>query len=343
MTVTLTRNLYRRPKATNEVEAIGFLATGSVIEIAEKVQGKPVDGIATWYKATDGFYYWGGGVQDLSTVSIKVDHRQQISGIPAEWLTTNGRNVKIAILDTGFFLDHPDLAHLKGKCVISDFGGNNNTDDKAGHGTHVLGLLGAKAAQADGVTGLINEAHFFLYKVILDDVGFLDFFVEAAIEEAIKMEVDIINMSFNVPSKEDSSLHKTIKKAFEKNILLISSAGENANLIQSALVYPSQFDEVISVGEADKEFAQSLSVNLNEKLDFILPFVAQNSCWINDASGLYKKLRGSSMASALVSGVFAACLSNKGSRSGLPVDVKKIAPPFSNSVFNDGKLKIVIP
>ena len=62
MKAILTYSLYRRSKATNEEDAIGYLPAGSVIEVTRIEAGKMLDGISVWFFAEDGFYYWGGGV-----------------------------------------------------------------------------------------------------------------------------------------------------------------------------------------------------------------------------------------------------------------------------------------
>jgi subtilisin family serine protease len=300
-----------------------------------------------WFKDRNGFFYWGGGINELRTSAIdhieKTDYRTLMTNIPSQWLATGGRGIKVAILDTGFFMDHQDLIHMKNTAIVKDFGGNNNTEDRKGHGTHILGLLGAKTSVSDGIMGLIPEAKFFLYKVVRDGVGFLDVFVEQAIDDAVTEEVDLINMSFNVPSNEGSSLHKAIKKAFDKNIFIVASSGENDNLIQNSLVFPAQFERVISVGETDSEFAQSSPMNFNSQLDFIMPFVDQRSCWINDSFGMYRSLKGSSMATSLVTGVLASSMSFKNKNNNPVDDLKAVTSSFSVSIFNDSTLKIVKP
>jgi len=65
MKAILSYSLYRRPKATNEEDAIGYLSAGSVIEVSRIEAGKMLDGISIWFFAEDGFYYWGGGIQNL--------------------------------------------------------------------------------------------------------------------------------------------------------------------------------------------------------------------------------------------------------------------------------------
>ena len=320
----------------------GFEVTES--EIPNKALGK-------WFRDRDGHFYWGGGlsvslreapVTPAATLQA-LDYRTIFSFIPLEWTQTNGRNIKVAVLDTGFNIDHPDLVHLKNSITLADFGVNSNTNDQRGHGTHILGLLGARASGPDGITGLIPEAEFFSYKVIRDGVGILDMFVEAAILDAVDRGVDIINMSFDVPSSENSSLHAAIRKAIDKKILIVASAGENDNLIQGSLVFPSQFKDVISVGEVSIPFSQAVTVAFNNQLDLIMPLVEQRSCWINDSFGLYRNLKGSSMASALVTGILASNMSFTNKTADALGALKNIIPSFSNAIFNDAVLQIIKP
>jgi len=85
MKAILSYSLYRRPKATNEEDAIGYLSAGSVIEVSRIEAGKMLDGISIWFFAEDGFYYWGGGVQFSD---------EQVFG---EWQGLN-REIKLAML-----------------------------------------------------------------------------------------------------------------------------------------------------------------------------------------------------------------------------------------------------
>ncbi|MDP2734632.1 MAG: S8 family serine peptidase, partial [bacterium] len=54
--------------------------------------------------------------------------------------TNKGTGVKVAILDSGIDLDHPDLA-VSG--IVTFVTGTTNGDDDNGHGTLVAGIVGA--------------------------------------------------------------------------------------------------------------------------------------------------------------------------------------------------------
>jgi subtilisin family serine protease len=326
------------------------LEVGTSIDIAQTITGDKVDGNDVWYKTIEGWYVWSGGCEVIGNTEnnkgnelffIGRDYQKLIQGIPDKWFDKNGSCIKVAVLDSGFNLNHPDLQHLKNRAFVQDFGQNGNTTDFSGHGTHVTGLLFAQTRMTDGIKGLIPDAMAYLYKVSKDDIGFIDSFVEAAIEDCIKKEVHIINMSFSVPSSKNSELHSIIQKAIDNNIMVVASAGENKDLIQKNLVYPAQFEKVISVGEADNIFIKALNMPFNSKLDFILPFIEQISCWINDNNGLYKPLKGSSMAAAIITGLLSAIKCSLNNVNPL-LELKNTIPNITSINFSD-ELQITKP
>jgi subtilisin family serine protease len=277
----------------------------------------------------------------LNSTQQLMNYQTIFTQLDRQLFLSEGKNVKIAILDTGFFLDHPDLSHLKSHSVIKDFGGNQSTVDMQGHGTQVLGVMAAKNAQSNIMKGMVPEAEFFLYKVIRENFGFIDSFATKAIHECIEQNVDIINMSFNVPSSENSLFHQAVLQAIANNIKIVAAAGEDANLVQQSFVFPAQFKDVISVGVLSKDFVQDLNLPFNSMLDFVMPFINIKSSWINDASGLYREEKGSSMASALITGILAGMLGSGISAADLISNLKEQALLFNSQIFSEQELQII--
>lgn len=69
------------------------------------------------------------------------------------------------------------------------------------------------------------------------------------INVAIKYNVDIINISIGC-LVGDNDLEKVIKKALDKNIIIIASAG---NYIKNDILYPSKYEGVVAVGSLSKK------------------------------------------------------------------------------------------
>ncbi|MDP3792756.1 MAG: S8 family serine peptidase, partial [bacterium] len=113
---------------------------------------------------------------------------------------TGGAGVKVAILDTGVAISHPDL---KGQVIIcNDFTGTdpfvkNSCDDKNGHGTQVAGIVAANGgSESKGMFGVAPEAKLIVYKVCANDGTCFSDDVASAIRRAVDAEANIIVLSF---------------------------------------------------------------------------------------------------------------------------------------------------
>jgi subtilisin family serine protease len=120
------------------------------------------------------------------------DWSQTISSlpIPAEWLTTQGKDVKVAFVDTGVNFGLPSLVHLNkaghkffagadgfsvAKLTGQDLVGEAFGVAGLGHGTLYASLLAGKSPDPvpldrDLVTGIANAANYYIIKAT-DETG----------------------------------------------------------------------------------------------------------------------------------------------------------------------------
>jgi len=66
---------------------------------------------------------------------------------PTQTTPYTGKGVKVAVLDTGIDVNHPDLKVVGGICTLdqlTDCSKGTTYDDDLGHGTHVAGIIAAK-------------------------------------------------------------------------------------------------------------------------------------------------------------------------------------------------------
>ena len=184
--------------------------------------------------------------------------------------------VRVAVIDTGVDVDHPDLINNLDLSAARNFvDGYNNTDniskeveDLDGHGTHVAGIIGAIGNNNEGVVGVSWNVEIVPIKAFDFDendvpIGFDSDIIEA-IDYAINdAQVDIINASWGKPVGTPYS--KELKEAIS-NVnhpsgrvppLFVAAAGnesndnDNANL--EMRTYPASYDlnNIISVAATD--------------------------------------------------------------------------------------------
>lgn len=194
-----------------------------------------------------------------------------------------GAGVRIAILDTGFFLSHESLAgrSLGGQFdFINRVGGvgaqPGDPPNQSRHGTAVMSLLGGYAPGR--LVGGAYAATFHLAKVKvageLDTRGDEDRWVEA-VEWADAQNVRLINSSIgfrdrfsdrdNIPYGDlDGNTTVTTRMADEaarRGILVVVATG-NAGPQAGTIWAPADGDSVLSVGAIDSLTAQRFAVPL---------------------------------------------------------------------------------
>jgi minor extracellular serine protease Vpr len=129
----------------------------------------------------------------------------------------------------------------------------------AGHGTHVAGIIGAKAATADGVTGIAPRVSFLAYRVF-GCVGSSDNDnIVAALERAYKDGAQVVNMSIgdDYQSWPEEPTAQASDELVKKGVVVVAAEG-NAGGLNSALFSggdPAVGNGVIAVGSVDNASA----------------------------------------------------------------------------------------
>jgi subtilisin len=230
---------------------------------------------------------------------------------------SGGFGVKVAVLDTGADVGHPDLKNRIIRC--EDFTNfkypvqDKKCDDNNGHGTHIAGIIAADGGtDGTGIYGVAPEAKLMIYKVCGDGGTCYADDIAAAIKLAADQGANVINMGFG--GDDDSSIiDGAVNYAVSKNVLIIAAAG-NDGPDNDGLDYPAALSSVVAVGALDESLnvvdwssrgkndsTASTSIDPND-LEFVAPGADIEST-ANDGS--YITLSGTSMASAFVSGLAA--------------------------------------
>ncbi len=222
-----------------------------------------------------------------------------------------GKGVKIAVLDTGFFIQHPDSNIVAGDSVFADDPWSN---DHSGHGTHIAGIISAQ--RGSQFQGIAPGAEVYGIKIYheedVDDEGGVSTTVQSVIrgiELAIELEVDIILISSGL-SYHDLELYDVIKTAHDLDIMIIAASGNG----QTSVNYPASYSEVIAVTAVDDQLNPALDIIYGQENDFSAPGVHIGGLSIPDSTYSYPYIymSGSSQAAPHAAGLAAILMEKYG-------------------------------
>lgn len=218
-----------------------------------------------------------------------------IKGPPA-WPCSEGKAIKVAVLDTGIDYAHPDLAinYRGGESFVE---GETDPMDYNGHGTHCAGTIGA-AFTGSGVVGVAPSAYLYAVKVLSRSGSGAWSNLIAGIDHAVNViEARILSMSLGAPSAP-SAVEAMCDMAWEKGALLVAAAGNEGGPVGA----PAFFDSVLAVSAVDDTGALASFSNRGPEIELCAPGVQVLSC---SPGGGYRRLSGTSMACPHVAGAAA--------------------------------------
>lgn len=217
--------------------------------------------------------------------------------MPQAWEITSGSTaVKIAIIDTGVDLTHPDLA---AKIVAGyDFVNNDAyAQDDHGHGTHVAGIAAAIGNNATGIAGVSWGARIMPVKVLNSSgSGSYDSIVNGIIWAA-DHGAKVINLSLG-GSSSSRSLEDAINYAYNRGVTVVAAAGNSGD---STLHYPAAYANVIAVAAVNSVNSRASFSTYGDFVDIAAPGVGIYAT----LRGGYGSMSGTSMAAPHVAGVAA--------------------------------------
>ena len=149
---------------------------------------------------------------------------QQVNA-PQAWGYSQGKGIRVAVVDTGIDFNHPDIKpnYVGGASFVP--GAATPMDDQ-GHGTHCAGTIAA-AVEGSNVVGVAPQASLYGVKV-LDRNGSGQFsWIIAGIDWCIQNGMHVVSMSLG-GSSAPTALETMCNTAWSKGLLLVAAAG-NAN------------------------------------------------------------------------------------------------------------------
>ena len=215
-----------------------------------------------------------------------------------------GAGAHVAVLDTGVDCGHQDFA---GGCVYGpNFASVGQAFDDHGHGTHVAGIIGARA-NGVGTIGVAPESTIYAVKVLAANGSGSLSSVAAGIDWAVLNGIDVINMSLSA-TITSQALSDAVAAAHAAGVVVVSAAGNSGCC--NTVGYPAKLPGSLAVGAVDANDVIASFSSTGPEVDVVAPGVAirapvpTGTCTLCDPSG-YRLLNGTSMAAPHVAGVAA--------------------------------------
>jgi subtilisin family serine protease len=263
---------------------------------------------------------------------------------------TSGAGATVAVIDSGVQASHPDLAGRVGPgydAVQRDA----TPQDGDGHGTHVLGIVGAATGNGIGVESVAPGATLMPVRVLGDDGGGTLDDVARGVDWAREHGADVINLSLGsevplVGAGGGDSFDAAIRRALAAGVVVVAAAGNNGVPVCEQ---PAAREGLLCVGAVDKRRARSFFSSFGSGLGLVAPggsgataagMEVGEDVLSTYAGASYLELAGTSQAAPHVAGV-AALLVSRGVRGQAAVrrllaTAVDLGPPGVDSQYGAG-------
>jgi type VII secretion-associated serine protease mycosin len=171
---------------------------------------------------------------------------QQV-GFPAAWdIAKAGSGQKIAVVDTGVDLDHPELDSrvLPGWDFVDN---DAHPQDLNGHGTTVAGIAAAETHNNAGMAGASWGASIIPIRALDAEGEGFDSDIADAITWAVDHGATVVNLSLGGPDQSDV-LEAAVADALARNVVVVAATGNDGTGSPS---YPAAIAGTLAVGATD--------------------------------------------------------------------------------------------
>ena len=249
----------------------------------------------------------------------------------------NGKDVTIAIVDTGVDVTHEQLDGSKVIGFFDAINGRALPYDDNGHGTHVASIAagdGSGGPDAAYYKGVAPGASILSAKV-LDNLG------RGTVEQvisgiawAVDSGADIISMSLGMGG-HNAAIEDAVQVAVDAGVVVVCAAGNSGSELDT-IVTPASTPVAIAVGASSEwsggtheersfgpyiAYFSSRGVFGGDKPDIVAPGVTVKAADVGSVDG-YQAMSGTSMATPYVAGTVALMLDANPSLT--PAEVKDV-------------------
>jgi subtilisin family serine protease len=235
-----------------------------------------------------------------------------VIGLESAWEVPGRGRVRVAVIDTGVELAHPDFMNrivFEEGYADFDTGNAPGSGSRFDHGTHVAGIIGATRNNSQGVAGFSNDIELMVLNCATwnDDssqwqIGNAD----DAIDDAVANGAHIINCSFGF----SDDVEDEVEGAYDASVLVVHAAGNDAVSIgdhweSGSIALFTVTATMESAAPVTDIFDPSYS-NYGPGVDLAAP---GTGIWSTVSPASYNTKDGTSMAAPQVSGAAALVMS----------------------------------
>jgi subtilisin family serine protease len=214
---------------------------------------------------------------------------------------SRGEGVRVAIIDTGADVQHPDLrGNIAAAANFVDSDDQQFQHDR--HGTEMAGIIAAVANNREGIVGVAPGARLLLYKACwqasldADAASCNSFTLARALVAAFDARAQVVNLSLAGPA--DPLLDGLIREGIRRGVLFVGAAGGAHQGAQGLLQQPGVIEVAVAGGPP---LPDPVVYAPGKEILTLLP------------GGHYDFATGVSVATAQVSGVVALLLAKNSS------------------------------
>lgn len=177
----------------------------------------------------------------------------------------SGAGIKVAVLDTGMNLPHPDFA---GRPIVSQTFVGQPVADLHSHGTHCIGTSCGPLSPVGSTPryGIAHKALIFVGKVLANTGSSVGGSVLAGMNWAIANKCTVISMSLGSQAGVQASYTAAGQAALNNGCLIIAAAGNAAQPTGA----PANSPTIMSVASLDPNLAPSSFSNFG-KIEIAAP------------------------------------------------------------------------
>ncbi len=253
----------------------------------------------------------------------------ELMHVPEAHRWSRGRGVRVAVIDTGVDLQHPELA---GRILLA----RNFVDADSPafrrdvHGTAVAGVIAAAVNNGVGIVGVAPEVTILALKACwhgppAEPAVCNTLTLAEALAFAIERRAAVINLSLTGP--DDPLLRRLVETALGRGTVV---TGADAGSAERDAGFPLSVPGVLAVADADAlafERTRARIAAPGREVLTLAPF------------GRYDYLSGTSLSSAMVSGIVALLLERQ--RGLVPQEIAWLLERTASSAPGSGAAPLV--